>query len=250
MFTKEVNQRVKKTIFAGLSLLTIIAIMSYYGFDNSVTDVGYRPEQPIPFSHKLHAGDLQIRCMYCHTAVEKSAHSTVPPTSTCMNCHIAVKAESPKIAKVKESWENNKPLEWRRVHQLPDYVRFNHSRHIRAQIDCASCHGEVEKMGVVTQMKPLSMGWCLDCHRDPQQYVVPAREISGIFTGTMSNEDVSKMIKNDKPTWGEGKWMPVNDPKIEAKGELIHEINKSGVPGLVMPKKLSLGPETCSSCHY
>ncbi len=250
MFTKEVNKKTKTTIWAGLALLTIVGVVSYYGFNNVVTDVGYRPEQPIPYSHKLHAGELKISCMYCHNTVEKSAHAAVPSTSTCMNCHIAVKAESPKIAKIKESWENNKPIEWRRVHKLPDYVRFNHSRHIRAQIDCASCHGEVEKMGVVTQMKPLSMSWCLDCHRNPQEFVVPARAVSGIFTGLNSNEEVAKLIKNEQPSWGEGKWKPVRDGKTEAIGILDHELKQSGVPGLVMPKKLALGPENCSSCHY
>jgi hypothetical protein len=250
MFTQEVNRKTKQTFVAGIALLGTVGIMGYFGFDNAVTDVGYRPEQPIPFSHKLHAGELNISCMYCHNTVEKSGHSAVPSTSTCMNCHIAVKAESPKIAKIKDSWENNKPIEWRRVHKLPDYVRFNHARHIRAQIDCASCHGEVEKMGVVTQMKSLSMGWCLDCHRNPQQYVVPAREISGIFTGTQTNEEVAKLIKNEQPSWGEGKWKPVRDGKIEAIGTSEHDLKSSGVPGLAMPKKLALGPENCSSCHY
>jgi menaquinone reductase, multiheme cytochrome c subunit len=267
MFTAKTNQKAKITIWAGLALVGFVSVTSYFGFDNLVTDVGYRPEQPVPFSHKLHAGTLQVKCMYCHTAVEKSRHSTVPATSTCMNCHIAVKAESPKIAKVKESWETGKPIEWRRVHKLPDYVNFNHSRHIRALVDCASCHGEVEKMGVVTQVKPLSMGWCLDCHRNPQENVVPAREISGIFTGLDSYEDVAKKIKNESPSWGEGKWKPVSRTEqntmaeqkggcvIEAEGLYQHELYqyKPGqvkVAGLVMPKKLALGPENCGSCHY
>jgi Cytochrome c7 and related cytochrome c len=263
MFTAKTNQRSQTTILAGLALLTFVSVSSYYGFNNAVTDVGYRPEQPIPFSHKLHAGELEIKCMYCHTSVEKSKHSSVPATSTCMNCHILVKAESPKIAKIKESWETGKPLEWRKVHKLPDYVNFSHARHIRARVDCASCHGEVEKMGVVTQLKPLSMGWCLDCHRNPQANVVPAREISGIFTGLQTNEEVAKMIKYETPSVGEGKWTPAPNSNCayEASGEYKHEVGKvktdgmdalqkASLAGLVMPKKLALGPENCGACHY
>jgi hypothetical protein len=167
-----------------------------------------------------------------------------------MNCHIAVKAESPKIAKIKESWEIGKPLEWRKVHKLPDYVNFSHARHIRARVDCASCHGEVEKMGVVTQMKPLSMGWCLDCHRNPQANVVSAREISGIFTGLDSYEETAKKIKNDAPSRGEGKWISMRECAIEGAGVYEHEVGKASVAGLVMPKKLALGPENCGACHY
>jgi menaquinone reductase, multiheme cytochrome c subunit len=249
MYTRDTDKKLKKSILATFALLGFLGLSGYFGFHSRVTDVGYRPDQPIPFSHKLHAGDNGIKCQYCHNTVERSAHSAVPSTSTCMNCHIAVKSESPKIAKVKESWETNTPIEWRRIHKVPDYVNFNHAAHIRSQIDCASCHGEVETMGVVAQMKPLSMGWCLDCHRNPQEYVVPAREISGIFTGTDDYTTVANRIKTEQPSWGDGKWMPIRDAAIEGIGASIHEM-KPAVANFPNPKKLALGPENCSSCHY
>mgnify|MGYP001393597667 FL=1 len=179
MFTKEFDTRVKTTVKIILPVAGVIAVLLILGFRNTVTDVGYRPQQPVPFSHKIHAGQLGVKCVYCHTSVETSAHSPVPSTSTCMNCHTLVKSDSPKLKLVRESYETGKPIEWKRIHKLPDYAHFNHSRHIRAQIDCSSCHGKVEEMGVVAQNKPLSMGWCIDCHRNPTEFIVPARPISG-----------------------------------------------------------------------
>lgn len=248
MFTRKTDLKIKKSVGVTLAAIGFAALSAYFGFRNHVTDVGYRPEQPVPFSHKLHAGDLQIKCMYCHTGVEKSAHSTVPPTQTCMNCHVAIKTESPKLQQVRDSWEKGEPIEWRKVHKLPDYVAFNHSRHIRAMIDCKSCHGEVEKMGVVTQMQPLSMGWCLDCHRDPQSYVTPAREISGIFTGLRAN--YAEEAWKGELTGGDGKWQRSDEKGVLGVGNYEHNVGKSDVAGIPMPKQPALGPENCSACHY
>ncbi len=248
MFTKNVDSRIKITILTGLILVGATFLSGYFGFHNRVTDVGYRPTQPVPFSHKLHAGDLEISCQYCHTGVEVSAHSPVPPTSTCMNCHSVVKNESPNLELVRSSWETGTPIKWRRVHKVPDYVRFDHSRHIRAEIDCASCHGKVEEMGVVTQMKPLNMGWCLDCHRNPEAHIIPAREISGIFTGTdgvggaFTTEDGSIYP-------GDGRWNKMNENGIEAVALPAKDMPQQ-VAGIPVPRKHSLGPENCSACHY
>lgn len=248
MFTRSIDQKMKTSILALLTLVGVLGVSGFFGFQNRVTDVGYRPEQPVPFSHKLHADSLQIHCQYCHSNVEKSAHSTVPPTATCMNCHVAIKTESERLQQVRDSWEKGTPIEWRRIHKLPDYVNFNHSRHIRAQIDCASCHGEVEKMGVVAQQKPLSMGWCLDCHRNPQANIIPAREISGIFTGLRAYNDHASLFQNVVP--GDGNWVKVKDGITEAHGGVSANVPSAEAAGIATPKKPGLGPENCSSCHY
>lgn len=251
MFTQQVDKKLKFTILVGVSVLGIVGLSAYFGLHPRVSDVGYRPEQPIAFSHKLHAGQLEVKCLYCHSKGERSAHSTVPPTSTCMNCHRAVMTNSPKLPLLRESDEKNIPIQWRRIHKLPDFVKFNHSRHIRAMIDCASCHGEVETMGVVTQVKPLNMGWCLDCHRDPQKFIVPARPISGIFTG---GEDYKAV---PPPLEGENRWLASKDGAFSAvtayqqdevafkKAEDIYKLT-----GLISPKHPTFGPENCASCHY
>ncbi len=147
-----------------------VAFIWYYASPN-YTDVGYRPKQPVAYSHKVHAGDLGMDCRYCHTGVETSAVAGVPPTETCMNCHTTVLPNSEKIAPVLESFTTGNPLQWVRVHKSPDYVYFNHSAHLRAGVGCESCHGNVRQMEEIEQKEPLSMSWCLDCHRSPEQFL-------------------------------------------------------------------------------
>ena len=125
------------------------------------------------YSHKLHAGDLAIDCRYCHVGVEKGAHAGVPPTQTCMNCHTNVKKDSPYLLPVRESWASGKPVEWVRIHKTPDYAYFDHSIHVNAAIGCESCHGRIDQMVEVWQDQPLSMGWCLDCHKAPENHLRP-----------------------------------------------------------------------------
>ena len=162
-----------------LLLLGIVGFFWYYGSPH-YTDVGYRPEQPVPYSHKLHAGDLGMDCRYCHSSVEISAKANVPPTQTCMNCHTLILTNSEKLLPVRESWTSGEPIEWVRIHKLADYAYFNHSAHLNAGVGCASCHGNVAEMEKVIQVEPLSMGWCLDCHRDPAQHLRPAGEITNM----------------------------------------------------------------------
>jgi mono/diheme cytochrome c family protein len=127
---------------------------------------GYAPTQPIAFSHKLHAGDMEINCAYCHTGVYKGKQAGIPSASICMNCHNAIKQGSPEIQKIYTAIESNQPIEWVRVHNLPDLAYFNHSQHTQvAGLDCENCHGEINKMEVVQQRHSLTMGWCIDCHR-------------------------------------------------------------------------------------
>ncbi len=128
---------------------------------------GYEPTQPIAFSHKVHAGINKIPCQYCHFAADKGRHAGIPPTELCMNCHTMVKTESPEIAKINQAMESGKSIKWVKVHYLPDFVYFNHSQHVRVgKFACQTCHGPIETMDVVKQFSPLSMGWCVNCHRD------------------------------------------------------------------------------------
>jgi hypothetical protein len=142
--------------------------------------VGYAPTQPVPYSHKLHAGQMGMDCRYCHANVEKSAHAMIPPTQTCMGCHSLVKTESGRLAPVRESWASGEPLEWVKVHKLPDHAYFNHSAHVSAGVGCVSCHGRIDQMEVVRQDKPLSMGWCLECHRDPKPNLRPKDQVTNM----------------------------------------------------------------------
>lgn len=137
------------------------------------TDVGYQPHQPVPFSHKMHAGELGLDCRYCHNTVEVAARAAIPPTATCMNCHRSVKTDSGRLALVQESWHTGKAIPWVRVHMLPDYAYFDHSVHLAAGVGCATCHGRIDRMEEVSQQKPLSMGWCLECHRNPGEHIRP-----------------------------------------------------------------------------
>jgi hypothetical protein len=126
---------------------------------------GYAPRQPIAFSHQLHAGESKIPCLYCHSAARKSRHAGIPAANVCMNCHGVLAKETVEIQKLKVLVEQNRPIEWVKVHNLPDFVYFNHSRHVLAAVSCEECHGAVETMPRVRQTAPLTMGWCLDCHR-------------------------------------------------------------------------------------
>ena len=154
------------------------AIWYYAAPDN--LQVGYAPEQPVPYSHRLHAGELEMDCRYCHANVDRSHEAMVPPTQTCMGCHAQVHPDSERLAPVRESFETGAPVEWVRVHQVPDTVFFDHSVHLAAGVGCVTCHGRVDQMEVVQVDQPISMGWCLDCHRDPGPGLRPRTEITNM----------------------------------------------------------------------
>ena len=154
---------------------TVVAL----GASPKTTAVGYSPVQPVPYSHALHAGKLGMDCRYCHTTVEKAAFAALPPTQTCMNCHKNIKNQSPLLQPVRDRWEpgtplSGQPMEWVKIHNLPQYVYFNHSAHVTHGVGCIECHGRIDQMEQVAQAKPLSMGWCLECHRDPGSHLRPA----------------------------------------------------------------------------
>jgi hypothetical protein len=153
------------------------------------TDVGYAPQQPVYYSHKLHAGLLGMDCRYCHQAVEDGPHATVPATETCMNCHAQIKTTSERLTRVRESYASGLPIPWIKVHMLPDYAYFDHSVHVKAGVGCASCHGRIDEMEVVRQTQPLSMGWCLECHRDPTPHLRPPDQITNMNWEDASHPD-------------------------------------------------------------
>ena len=144
------------------------------------TRAGYQPVQPVPFSHNIHAGQLGLDCRYCHNGVEKSWFANLPGASTCMNCHSLVLKDDPRLAIVRNSASNNVPISWVQVHKTPDYVYFNHSVHVTRGISCVECHGRIDQMDVVTQKQPLSMGWCLECHRAPESHLRPKDQVTNM----------------------------------------------------------------------
>ncbi len=166
-------------ILIGLLLfLSFVTFVFWYWFSPKNLEVGYAPKQPIPYSHQLHVSQLGMDCRYCHVNVERSTAATVPATEVCMNCHNIIKKDSPHIAKLAESFKSGKPMQWVKVHVLPDYVYFDHSRHVGAGVSCVSCHGRIDQMKRVHQVEPLSMSWCLDCHRAPEKHLRPKKFVT------------------------------------------------------------------------
>ncbi len=166
-------------ILLGLGALFTVGLL-YYGIHPKAMDIGYQPEQPVPYSHALHVGELGMDCRYCHNTVEQSAFAAVPPTQTCINCHASIFPESDKLAPLRDSHATGMPVEWIRVHDLPDFVYFNHSAHVRRGVGCVECHGRVDRMAEVYWSEPLSMAWCLDCHRAPDTHLRPANEVTNM----------------------------------------------------------------------
>lgn len=188
-------------------------VVGYIGSPRT-TDVGYQPIQPVAYSHAVHVGQLGMDCRYCHNNVERAAFAAIPPTQTCMNCHVSIKPDTPKMLQVRESNATGKPIEWIKVHDLPDFVFFNHSAHVNKGVGCVECHGRVDRMEVVYQAEPLSMGWCMDCHRAPASRLRPL-------------EFVTKMD-----------WVPTED-RTELGKRLMREYNIRDSEYLT----------NCSTCH-
>ena len=189
------NKTVRSAIvWAFILLATKATFDGMYGIG---VHQGYAPKQPIAFSHKLHAGEMKINCAYCHTGVYKGKQSGIPSANICMNCHNAIKRESPEIQKIYTAIETNKPIEWVRVHNLPDLAYFNHAQHTNVGgLECKNCHGEIEKMEVVQQRSSLTMGWCIDCHRksevngkDNGYYAKLMEAHSAVSKGSMKVQD-------------------------------------------------------------
>ena len=197
-------------LLVGGGLLAGVAGYAYISHPRNL-DVGYSPEQPVPYSHKLHAGSMGLDCTYCHYTVTKAGFAAVPTTETCMNCHAKVKEKSEKLTPVRESYKTGNPVEWIQIHHLPDYVYFNHRAHVTAGVSCVVCHGRIDQMVEVRQVQPLNMGWCLECHRNPAPNLRPANLVTKLD------------------------WVPDRDP-VEISKEIIATKN-------IHP------PVNCSGCH-
>jgi hypothetical protein len=165
---------------AGLVALGAAAVLAplIYVRTPYAEDRGYPVEQPVQFDHRHHVRDDGIDCRYCHSDVGRGRSAGVPPTETCMGCHNQVWPDSPLLAPVRQSFFSGTPIAWSRVHRLPGYVYFDHAIHVHKGVGCVECHGRVDQMALVYQVAPLTMGWCLDCHRDPAPHLRPPSEVT------------------------------------------------------------------------
>jgi hypothetical protein len=154
------------------------AALAAYALDPVTLNVGYAPVQPVPYSHALHVGKLGMDCRYCHNTVEQADFAAIPPTETCMNCHRSILPNSEKLKPIRESFATGKPVEWRMVTTVPDYVYFNHAAHVNSGVSCVECHGQINQMEVVYQAKPMNMAWCLQCHRDASSHIRPRDQVT------------------------------------------------------------------------
>jgi hypothetical protein len=208
-------------VYSRLSILAVLVFAGFLGWvvwtlhwSGYSTNQAVFVSQPIQFSHAHHVGGMGIDCRYCHTTVEESAFANIPPTKTCMNCHSQIWADAPILEPVRASFRENKPLQWTRVHDLPDFVYFNHSIHVNKGVGCATCHGPVDKMPLMYQESNLTMSWCLDCHRNPARYIRPRDQVFNMA------------------------WLPPSDdPQLGER--LVREYKIGTVPQLT----------SCSTCH-
>ncbi|MBM2816976.1 MAG: cytochrome c3 family protein [Ignavibacteria bacterium] len=210
----------KSLIFA-IVLIPAIFIDIILIYDVYVKNIGYEPAQNASFSHRQHIEKYEIKCMFCHFASEKSDYAALPSTKNCLICHSALRNESKLLNVVNISMDSSIPIRWNRIYRLPDFVKFSHAAHIRSQIDCSTCHGEVDKLDSMRLLKPMNMKWCVDCHRNPVKYIIPPRSISGIF-----------------------------QTNAEIKGEeLINTVSNEDY-FIPVPRSAKPLPLNCSTCHY
>ena len=212
LFPKSSN-RLPLQICLYLVVVTCIATagVNYY-MTPKYTRVGYAPIQPVPYSHKKHVGELGLDCRYCHSTID-TAGAAVPTSQTCMNCHNQLKTASPALAVIRKSYETGNSVPWTHVHVLPTFVYFDHSVHVNRGVSCVECHGKINEMDVVTQVKPMSMGFCLDCHRAPELHVRAKADVFNLDSKTIAE------------TQG-----------LDAAKKFVHDWN-------IKP------PQSCSGCH-
>jgi hypothetical protein len=189
VFRKSANQLpLQIVVILFIVVVTGVVAFYYYG-EPRYTRVGFAPNQPVPFDHALHVGQLGLDCRFCHSHVERSGTANIPSTTTCMNCHNQIRAQSPLLEMVRASHEAGEAIPWVRVHQVPDFVYFNHAVHVNRGISCYDCHGQVNEMPVVRHAKSLSMGFCLECHRAPERFVRPPEEVFNLDWRPVSLEE-------------------------------------------------------------
>jgi len=178
IFHRSTNTLSKVSIFGALFILAAsLWVLAGINRSSYVTQAYVARAQPVQFSHKHHVSDDGIDCRYCHTTVETGAVAGLPPTKTCMNCHSQLFADSPYLEPVRESWRTGKPIQWTRVHDLPDFAYFDHSIHVKKGVGCSTCHGRVDQMPLTWQVSSLQMEWCLECHRQPEKFIRPREKV-------------------------------------------------------------------------
>ena len=190
VFPRSANWASKASILAILLIVAgILGVVLNINRIYFVNMVNVPIDQPVHFSHKHHVTGMGIDCRYCHTTVEESAFAGIPPTETCMTCHSQIWTEAPILEPVRASFRDNTPIQWNRVHDLPDFVYFNHSIHVNQGIGCQSCHGQVDQMPLVAKAHSLNMEWCLDCHRDPAQFIRPRDQVFNMTYEYPANQE-------------------------------------------------------------
>ncbi len=206
----QVFHRSSNTVMRAAMVGIVLAITAiaglWYGFNLSYGNRLYIPiDQPVQFSHKHHVGDDGIDCRYCHTSVEKSAYAGMPPTQTCMSCHSQIWSDSPELAPVRASYVSGQPIQWNRVHDMPDFVYFNHSIHLKKGISCVSCHGRVDQEPLIKKVNTMTMQWCLDCHKHPERFIRPREQVFNMAWKPTESQAVlgPQLVKEYKvlPRW-------------------------------------------------
>lgn len=195
IFHRSTNTISRVSIYAAVFVLAgLLWVVAAIGRSPYTTGQGVVLQQPIPFSHEHHVAGLGIDCRYCHTAVESSSFAGLPPTATCMNCHRQIWSDSPMLEPVRASFKSGRPIAWTRVHDLPDFVYFDHSIHVAKGVGCASCHGAIDAMRLTFQAAPLQMEWCLECHRHPERQVRPRSEIFNLNWSPDDQETLGRRL--------------------------------------------------------
>jgi hypothetical protein len=181
IFHRSANTIARVSIFGAVFFVAgLLVVLVEINRSSWVTEAHVAREQPLQFSHERHVAGNGIDCRYCHSSVEDSAFAGIPPTKTCMNCHSQIFANSPYLEPVRDSFRTGRSIQWTRVHDLPDFVYFNHSIHVHKGVGCTTCHGQVDRMPLMWQESSLQMEWCIDCHRSPEKYVRPRAEVFSV----------------------------------------------------------------------
>ncbi len=189
IFHRSTNTIARVSIFGAAFIVAgLLGLFDEVNRSPWVTEARVARDQPIQFSHERHVAGNGIDCRYCHTSVEESSFAGIPPTKTCMNCHSEIFSDSPYLEPVRQSFRSDRSIEWTRVHDLPDFVYFNHSIHVNKGVGCTTCHGQVDRMPLIWQEKSLQMEWCIDCHRNPEQYVRPRSAVFSVDYAEPSNQ--------------------------------------------------------------
>lgn len=195
IFHRSTNTLSRFTIYAAVFILIGLTwVLMAVDRAPYTTRQGVVLRQPVPFSHEHHVAGLGIDCRYCHTAVETSSFAGLPPTATCMNCHKMIWSDSPMLEPVRASLRSGRPIRWTRVHDLADFVYFDHSIHVAKGVGCASCHGPVDTMPLMRQAAPLQMEWCLECHRHPEKYLRPREEVFNMGWRPADQADLGRRL--------------------------------------------------------